>query len=120
MTQDMLNLSDPRASIQLTGPDSRKFLQGQVTCDITLLNSNQPILGAHCNAKGRVIFLFTARCNEQDTIVLETHASIADIAISSLKKYAVFLRPRSQILVKSAAQTAASLIYSGYEQAAQM
>ena len=92
MTQDMLNLSDPRASIQLTGPDSRKFLQGQVTCDITLLNSNQPILGAHCNAKGRVIFLFTARCNEQDTIVLETHASIADIAISSLKKYAVFFK----------------------------
>jgi folate-binding protein YgfZ len=92
MTQDMLNLSDPRASIQLTGPDSRKFLQGQVTCDITLLNSNQPILGAHCNAKGRVIFLFTARCNEQDTIVLEAHASIADIAISSLKKYAVFFK----------------------------
>ena len=87
-----LNTSDPRSYIQLSGPDSRKFLQGQVTCDMGALTTGQTIYGAQCTAKGRIIFTFAARCDAEDNIVLETHSSITDIAIASLKKYAVFFK----------------------------
>ena len=83
---------DPRGHIQLSGPDSRKFLQGQVTCDIDQLSPEHSICGAQCTPKGRVIFLFKASCDSQDNIVLETHSSITDIAIANLKKYAVFFK----------------------------
>ena len=78
--------------IQLTGPDSRKFLQGQVTCDMESLTGDATINGAHCTPKGRIIFLFSASCDEQDNIILETHHSVRDIAIANLKKYAVFFK----------------------------
>lgn len=84
--------SDPRGYIQLSGPDSRKFLQGQVTCDMDGLTIGQTIYGAQCTAKGRIIFTFAAQCDTEDNIVLETHSSIIDIAIASLNKYAVFFK----------------------------
>lgn len=88
----MSEASDPRGHIQLSGPDSRKFLQGQVTCDMDLLTPEQSIKGAQCTPKGRIIFLFEASCDSQDNIILETHSSITDIAMASLKKYAVFFK----------------------------
>lgn len=84
--------SDPRGFIQVSGPDSRTFLQGQVTCDMNRLTSEQALYGAQCTAKGRIIFTFLARCDAEDNIVLETHSSITDIALASLKKYAVFFK----------------------------
>ena len=84
--------TDLRAYIQLAGPDSRKFLQGQVTCDMESLTGDATIKGAHCTPKGRIIFLFSASCDQQDNIILETHHSVRDIAIANLKKYAVFFK----------------------------
>ncbi len=87
-----MTIIDPRAYIQLTGPDSRKFLQGQVTCDMELLTGDATVNGAHCTPKGRIIFLFSATCDEQNNLILQVHGSIADIALASLKKYAVFFK----------------------------
>ena len=83
-----------RGYIELSGPDSRKFLQGQVTCDMTTLSQEQSIYGAQCTPKGRIIFLFKASCDEQNNIILQTHSSIVEIAIASLKKYAVFFKTK--------------------------
>ena len=83
---------DPRGYIQLSGPDSSKFLQGQVTCDMDQLTTEQSIRGAQCTPKGRIIFLFEASCDSAGNIVLETHSSVTEIAIASLKKYAVFFK----------------------------
>jgi len=90
--QKNINSTDQRAYIQLTGPDSRKFLQGQVTCDMETLTGDTIINGAHCTPKGRIIFLFSASCDQQDNIILETHHSVRDLAIANLKKYAVFFK----------------------------
>ncbi len=38
----------------ITGPDSEKYLQGQVTADVTELGENQHLLVAHCDAKGKM------------------------------------------------------------------
>ena len=81
-----------RGLIELRGQDSIKFLQGQVTCDLHQLKNDKVIRGCHCTPKGRVIFLFSAMAKGNDCIVLETHPSIVDTAIASLKKYAVFFK----------------------------
>ena len=56
MTEQNKEITDPRAYIQLTGPDSRKFLQGQVTCDMESLTGDATINGAHCTPKGTDYF----------------------------------------------------------------
>ena len=84
--------TDQRAYIQLAGPDSRKFLQGQVTCDMESLTGTGTLNGAHCTPKGRIIFLFSASCDPQENIILEVHQSVKEIAIASLKKYSVFFK----------------------------
>ena len=92
MTEQNQNTTDQRAYIQLAGPDSRKFLQGQVTCDMETLTGDATVNGAHCTPKGRIIFLFSASCDPQDNIILETHHSVKEIAMANLKKYAVFFK----------------------------
>ena len=79
-----------RGLIELRGQDSVKFLQGQVSCDLNQLSAGNNVCGCHCTPKGRVIFVFTAGLLDDDRIVLETHPTIVETAISSLKKYAVF------------------------------
>lgn len=81
-----------RGLIELRGEDSLKFLQGQVTCDLSELKPNQRVAGCHCTPKGRVIFLFSAQLLADDHLVLETHPSIVVTAVASLKKYAVFFK----------------------------
>ena len=83
-----------RGLIELRGQDSIKFLQGQVSCDLHQLSDDNFIRGCHCTPKGRVIFLFSAGLKDSDCIVLETHPSIVDTAIASLKKYAVFSKTK--------------------------
>lgn len=81
-----------RGLIQLSGEDSHKFLQGQVTCDMGLVTPDNSVFGAHCSPKGRVIFLFCASMDIHQNIILETHPSIVETAMASLKKYAVFFK----------------------------
>jgi folate-binding protein YgfZ len=81
------------------GPDAKKFLQGQVTCDINALSeqSDMSILapfGAHCTHKGRIVFSFRGIQLPFDTdnqeIALSIPKDMADIATAALKKYSVF------------------------------
>ena len=90
---------DLRGLIELRGEDSLKFLQGQVTCDLNILEPGQVLAGSHCTPKGRVIFLFSAQLVDDNRLVLETHPSVVSTALASLKKYAVFLKLKSKILV---------------------
>ena len=46
-----------RGFIQLNGPDSEKFLQGQVTCDLDQLSEHSLLNGANLTPKGRVASL---------------------------------------------------------------
>ena len=44
--------------LSVQGPDASKFLQGQVTCNLSYLSPNQSSLGARCTAKGRMLSSF--------------------------------------------------------------
>lgn len=44
--------------IRFTGPDARKFLQGQLTCDVDALTPEKCTYGSYCTPKGRVLATF--------------------------------------------------------------
>ncbi|MDH3615474.1 MAG: hypothetical protein OEQ90_03290 [Gammaproteobacteria bacterium] len=52
------------STITVEGPDAFEFLQGQLTNDLTRLESEAEILAAWCNPKGRVIWFGTVRARE--------------------------------------------------------
>lgn len=78
------------ALIIVEGPDAEKFLQGQCTCDFRLLSEGKRLIGAHCDAKGRMQSTFVAARIKENTIGLRVHHSIAEHALNALKKYIVF------------------------------
>lgn len=87
--ESLIPLADYRL-ILVNGPDAIKFLQGQCTCDFASLEAHKIVTGAHCTPKGRMISNFVAAQLDEDTIALRVHYSIAETALSALKKYAVF------------------------------
>ncbi len=84
----MINLSDYEF-VRVSGPDSLKFLQGQVTCDIEKLVKGKTLTGAICNLKGRVIADFLIVLDGEDCI-LRTQKGMSEVIKKSLAKYAIF------------------------------
>ena len=93
-TESELHLVDlsPLGTISISGPDSQKFLQGQLTCDLVNLPDNHATLGAHCNPKGRAISAFSALKLTHSDIVLRLPRDLAASAQAALAKYAVFFK----------------------------
>lgn len=75
--------------IQIQGDDAEKYLQGQLTCDVTKLTIGESTLTAHCDAKGKVTSLFRLIRAEQGFYLL-LKKSLLENALTQLKKYAVF------------------------------
>lgn len=78
------------AITRISGPDSRKFLQGQVTCDVNLVESTRWLHGAHCTAKGRVIANFDLLLDNNDDLLLICDRSVQPKLVQSLSRYAIF------------------------------
>jgi folate-binding protein YgfZ len=77
-------------SLKISGTGAKKFLQGQLTCDLESVGLN-PQLAAHCNPQGRIISLFHIRY-DNDAYYLNMPTSLLEIAKSALQKYAVFFK----------------------------
>lgn len=80
---------DDWALATLTGADSEKYLQGQVTADVGQMTEHQHLLAAHCDPKGKMwsnLRLF----RRQDGFALIERRSLRDAQLTELKKYAVF------------------------------
>lgn len=82
---DLIDLGLIRAS----GKDAKRFLQGQLTCDLEEINANQSRLGVHCDVKGRVIANFRLFFFQNDYYFLLQHSTLP-LLLTSLQKYAVF------------------------------
>nr|AGH13423.1 ygfZ-like protein [uncultured bacterium] len=81
------------ALIQIQGPDSERFLQGQLTCDVSALKNDMWQLGACCTAKGRMVANFLiARHNDDFWLRLPT--AQASALQTHLSKYAVFFKTK--------------------------
>lgn len=80
---------DDWALATLTGADAEKYLQGQVTADVSQMTEHQHLLAAHCDPKGKMwsnLRLF----RRQDGFALIERRSLRDAQLTELKKYAVF------------------------------
>jgi tRNA-modifying protein YgfZ len=88
MTGSNYNLNE-YGLIRISGNETAKFLQGQLTCDVHEVNGQQSRLGAHCDAKGRIQFCFRL-FKHQDHYYFRLLKSLIPIALASLQKYAVF------------------------------
>lgn len=80
---------DDWALVTLTGPDTIKYLQGQVTADVDALSADQHVLCAHCDAKGKMwsdLRLF----QRAEGFAFIERRSLRDTQLNELKKYAVF------------------------------
>lgn len=76
--------------LSIKGPDTEKFLQGQLTCDVAEVFSRGSSLGSHCNIKGHMLSLFRLMKAGSEEIWLRMSHDIFDTAASNLKKYIVF------------------------------
>ena len=80
---------DDWALATLVGADAEKYLQGQVTADVSKMTEHQHLLAAHCDPKGKMwsnLRLF----RRQDGFAFIERRSLRDDQLKELKKYAVF------------------------------
>ncbi|WP_249961032.1 CAF17-like 4Fe-4S cluster assembly/insertion protein YgfZ [Histophilus somni] len=76
--------------IYVEGVDAEKFLQGQLTCDVTKLAIGQSTLTAHCDPKGKVNSLFRLIRHAEQQFYLLIRQDLLNHGLAQLKKYAVF------------------------------
>lgn len=96
----LIDLS-PMGAISIQGPDSQKFLQGQLTCDLVKLPDEHLSLGSHCNPKGRMISAFHVLKISQTEFVLLMPQDLVATALAALKKYAVFFKTQLEDVSQS-------------------
>ncbi|PHR82231.1 MAG: tRNA-modifying protein YgfZ [Colwellia sp.] len=82
---------DNYSAISLKGEEQTNYLQGQVTCDVNSSNDDNLLIGAHCNAKGKVFSVFRLINRNSAHLLIQPKASLGG-SISELKKFGVFAK----------------------------
>ncbi len=98
-----------RELLVVSGIDSERFLQGQLSCDLSAISELDSCPGCLCDNKGRVIASFTL-WKITEVFYLEMEAGVADFAEQHLKKYSVFYK--TKIAIKNEAFNRIGLIGS--------
>jgi len=81
----------PHSFISITGDGAEKFLQGQVSCDLSKLNEHSVSFGTINNPKGRMYGLF--KIIRTDTgFLLCLEPSTVEFILTNLNKYKVFFK----------------------------
>ncbi|GGD67648.1 tRNA-modifying protein YgfZ [Lacimicrobium alkaliphilum] len=92
----LVRLED-RAALRLTGQDTTKYLQGQLTHDVNKMSNRQALLACHCEFKGKTWDIYTIASDDKSTVLIG-HQGALEKSLEQLKKYAVF----SQVDINSA------------------
>jgi folate-binding protein YgfZ len=77
--------------LKISGPGALKLLQGQLSCDMDAVTSQNGSMGAHCNPQGRIISLSYVTKMDNDYFLVMPERLMA-IAMAALKKYAPFFK----------------------------
>lgn len=84
------------ALIEVAGPDSERFLQGQLTCDVVALANQHWLLGACCNPKGRMVANFVIAKIDNSFWLRVPHDN-AQALLDHLSRYIVFFKASMQL-----------------------
>lgn len=76
--------------IEISGIDAEKYLQGQLTCDVTKLENGSQTLTCHCDPKGKMSALFRLYRHSNEQFFAVMPVDLLPEALAQLKKYAVF------------------------------
>ena len=82
---------DYQELLKVSGEDSEKFLQGQLTCDLEKFDNDQWMLGAACNTKGRVYSSFRI-LKTAETFYLAMQPGVLEQTQATLKKFIPFYK----------------------------
>lgn len=85
-------------AITMTGDDKKSYLQGQITSDVVSLEAGQSTLGAHCDAKGKMLSTFRL-FHHNDGYAMFQRASAIEKELVEIKKYAIF----SKVVIEQSA-----------------
>lgn len=80
--------------LRLQGPDSEKFLQGQITCNAAETNPALSTPGAYCTPKGRTVCSFQLARPAADQFLLRMRGDLLDSAAKTFGKYIVFSKAK--------------------------
>ena len=86
-----LTLCERQSIVALTGPDARRFLQGQVTCDLNNLPDHCSVLGAACTPKGRAYINFRVLA-DADRLLLRMPRELVEPTLTHWRKYLAFFK----------------------------
>jgi len=79
------------SALKIYGPDAERFLQGQLTCNLSDITTDTVHYGACCNPKGRIVANFNISFDgENYWLVLPTKS--AEVLDKHLQKYKVFFK----------------------------
>ncbi|WP_216782436.1 tRNA-modifying protein YgfZ [Candidatus Profftia tarda] len=88
--------------VSVTGDDAIKYLQGQLTADLTSLVEEKHILSGHCNPRGKMWCTLRVFHSSEGLSYL-INQSVANQQIKALKKYAVFsnvtIAPKDNVII---------------------
>jgi folate-binding protein YgfZ len=76
------------------GPDSARFLQGQLTCNVQEVSAAQAQPGAHCTPKGRMVANFLLAQTTEHSYCMRTERGTLPALTSALAKYIVFSKAK--------------------------
>jgi folate-binding protein YgfZ len=76
--------------LEISGPDTLTFLQGQVTCDTRELSDNNAVPGVYCTPKGRTVADFLLLQLAEAQFALRLRSGIVEHTAAVLGKYIVF------------------------------
>ena len=82
---------DNFGAISLSGEEKSKYLQGQVTCDVNSQTDSNLLIGAHCDAKGKVFSAFRLINRSSAHLLLQPKGSIEG-SLKALQKFGVFAK----------------------------
>jgi tRNA-modifying protein YgfZ len=100
------------SSITVSGPDAFEFLQGQLTNDLRLLGTQQTLLTAWCNSKGRVICLMTV-ASTPSGYSLAIPTDLADDIVKRLTMFRFRAKVEFEVLAEASAANLSEQIESG-------
>jgi folate-binding protein YgfZ len=79
--------------LAVRGPDASKFLQGQLTCNLSYLNDHSSSLGARCTPKGRMLSSFRI-VSVEGGYLLTMARELVEPQLADLQKYAAFSKSK--------------------------
>ena len=78
---------DDRAIVSVSGPDAEHFLQNIVTADLDALGSGEAKPSALLTPQGKILFDFLVSRADENTLLLECRADVADDFVRRLMLY---------------------------------